>query len=277
MAMVIDFDNPKTFPEELGNWDICFENMIRSKMKEEHATETGRMMLLLNDMHIRELPIVTDFLNAHMDCEVAVCHCSRILDIGLIKKEGLIIDGGQGSVADSRIRKLLSSIGVDKEMEEAIMVNVYAYWDRDKGSRTECVHFQVNRDYINRDCAASSYALNLGGEVLRRAISRCSENLYEQEPYKRLWIWGTPCIVKFKCKLGDVHETYRASLLEEIVKYNIVTKIYNCEYKFEFPGMISGRVRPENIIAIEEIKGFVEMQEEYEPPGFYDELKYKAK
>ena len=39
--------------------------------------------------------------------------------------------------------------------------------------------------------------------------------------------------------------------------------------------MTTGNVPPENIISIEEIQNFIEIQGEYEDEGFYDELKKK--
>ena len=161
-------------------------------------------------------------------------------------------------------------------MSETVMSKVYSCWDWGGEQRTECVHFQVDRNTIYKDARSSAFARNLGGEVLEAAIVECGSHLYTTEPYKRLWIWGTPCIVKFKCKLADIHPTRRALLLAEIVKYSIVTKLFCRHYEFSFTGMTTGSVPPENIISVEEIKGFTELQEQYELcPGFYDELKPK--
>ena len=50
--------------------------------------------------------------------------------------------------------------------------------------------------------------------------------MYKKEPYKRLWIMGSPSVITFKVKLGDIHEIYRDSLIAEIVKYNITKRSF---------------------------------------------------
>lgn len=133
----------------------------------------------------------------------------------------------------------------------------------------QCVN-EMTFDYFPDTYKAS--AINLGGEILRWSIEGINKDLYKQEPYKRLWILGKPCIVKFKCKLSEIYENFRVSLIAEIVEYFIVTKMYGFSYEFEFMGMTIGSVPPENIISIEEIENFIEIQGEYEDEGFYSEL-----
>lgn len=100
------------------------------------------------------------------------------------------------------------------------------------------------------------------------------KNPYKEEPYKRLWILGKPSIVKFKCKLSEIHDMCRNEMIAEIVKCFITTKMFSCPYEFEVTGMTTSSVAPENILSIEEIRGFVQMQEKYPDfEGFYDELK----
>lgn len=85
---------------------------------------------------------------------------------------------------------------------------------------------------------------------------------------------GTPSVITFRIKLGDIHETYRNRLIAEIVKYNITKDLFGFDYEFEFTGMTVGDVPPQNILNIEEIKNYIQMQEKYpDYEGFYDELK----
>lgn len=81
-------------------------------------------------------------------------------------------------------------------------------------------------------------------------------------------------VITFRIKLGDIHETYRNRLIAEIVKYNITKDLFGFDYEFEFTGMTVGDVPPQNILNIEEIKNYIQMQEKYpDYEGFYDELK----
>lgn len=274
MTRIIDFDSPSSFPEELGVWDADFENYIRHSIEQKSTFTPHALKNQLLDLHTDEMPIVTDYLKSHVTAEVAVCHCSRIMDIGKLRAEGLNTGGGRRAAADARLRDLLAQIGLKSDDTEKVMSKVYYYWDRDKEQRTASVHFFFDKNLVYRDDQTNAFALNLGGEILRWAIEGCGNSLYKTEPYKRLWILGAPCIVKFKCRLENIHPMKRAPLVAEIVNYYISTKLFHCPYEFAFTGMTTGPVPSEDIISIEEITGFIEMQEKYEEyTGFYDELK----
>lgn len=271
---VIDFDDPYTFPASLGNWDEAFETMIRSKVHLHEVTQSWQIKHQLQDLRIDEMPIVIDFISANQDAEVAVCHVTRLLDKNQILQEGLVTGGGRGSVAEKRLKALLERIGLGEDKIDEVFTHIYYYWDRDKKQRTESVHFMFDKKQIYKDGKANIFAINLGGEILRWALESIDYELYKQEPYKRLWIEGIPYIVKFRCRLSDVHELCRNAMIAEIVKYNIVTRIYGYPYEFEFTGMTNGFIPAENIISVEKIEGYIEMQEKYpEYAEFYEEMK----
>lgn len=272
--MIIDFDNPDTFPASLGSWDESFANMIRKNVSLEGVTEGWQIEHQLQDLHIEEMPIVTEFVASNPDTEVIVCHVTRLRNENHILEEGLRTEGGRDSVAETRIRLLLEHIGLDKTKIDEVFTHIYHLWERDKEQRTKSVHFMFDKNHIYQDDMANHFAMNLGGEILRWSIEAVGSDLYKQEPYKRLWIEGTPSIVRFKCKLSDLHEVCRDDVIAEIVKYFIVTKMYGYSHEFDFTGMTNDSVPAENIVSIEEIKGFIEMQEKYPDfEGFYDELK----
>lgn len=274
MQRIIDFDDPTTFPASLGSWDESFENMIRSKISLEGVTEGWQIEHQLQDLRIGEMPIVTEFVSANSDMKVVVCHVTRLLDKEIIMQEGLVTGGGRGSVAEKRLKALLEHIGLDKSGIDEVFKHIYYYWDRDKKQRTESVHFMFDKSQVYKDDMANNFAISLGGEILRWSLEAIDRDLYKTEPYKRLWIEGTPSIVKFKCRLSDVHEICRNAMMAEIVKYFIVTRMYGYPYEFEFTGMTNSSIPAEDIVSIEEIKGFIEMQEKYPDfEGFYDELK----
>lgn len=273
MGKLIDFDNSDTFPKELQMWDAGFEKYIKNEISLENVKEWWQIKTQLEPLHLEREKIVTEFLKNNMDTEVAVYHCTRILNEDDYLKQGIVISGGRGSLEEKRIRKLFSEVKIPEDMIEKIFEHIYKIWDRDKQSRTTAVHFFSDKKHIYDEVTASTFAINLGGEIVRWSMEAVDINLYKQEPYKRLWILGKPCIIKFKCKLSDIAETKRDLLIAEIVNYFIVTKMYGYPYRVEFTGMTTGNVPPENIISIEEIKNFIEIQGEYEDEGFYDELK----
>ena len=134
--------------------------------------------------------------------------------------------------------------------------------------------FFIDKSQVYKNDQLNYFAVNLGGEILRWSLKAMDRDLYKEEPYKRLWIMGTPCVITFKVKLDDIYETDRNSLIAEIVKYNIMKDIFGFDYEFKFTGMTVGDVPPENILSIEEIRDYIHMQEKYpDYKGFYDELK----
>lgn len=273
MHMIIDYDDPNTFPASLGSWDESFENFIRSKINLEGVTEGWQIEHQLQDLRIGEMPIVTDFVSANPNEEVIVCHVTRLLDKEIIMREGLVTGGGRCSVAEKRLRALLEHIGLDKSKTDEVFTHIYHYWDRDKKQRTESVHFLFDKSMVYKDDMVNVFAINLGGEILRWSLEDIDCDIYKREPYKRLWIEGTPSIVKFKCRLSDVHEICRNAMVAEVVKYFIMTRMYGYPYEFSFTGMTNSSVPAGNIVSIEEIEGFIEMQEKYPDfEGFYNEL-----
>lgn len=94
-------------------------------------------------------------------------------------------------------------------------------WNRDKQSRTKSVHFFLDKNQVYKDDQLNHFAINLGGEILRWSLDAIDRELYKEEPYKCLWILGSPSVITFKVKLSDIHESCRNSLIAEIVKYNI--------------------------------------------------------
>ena len=271
---MIDFDNPNTFPNELKNWGTEFEKMVLRRVNTANIEERWQIEHLLQDIRIGESQLVTDFVKENMDTEIAVCHCARILDENEYWKHGLVTAGGENNAGEKRLRKLLVDIGLDDDKIEEVFSHAHYLWNRDKQSRTKSVHFFVDKSQVYKDDQLNHFAINLGGEILRWSLDAIDRELYKEEPYKRLWIMGTPSVITFKVKLGDIHEIYRNSLIAEIVKYNITKDLFGFDYEFEFTGMTVGDVPPQNILSIEEIKNYIQMQEKYpDYEGFYDELK----
>lgn len=271
---MIDFDNPNTFPKELKNWGTEFEKMILRRVNMDNIEEWWQIEHQLQDIRIGESKLVKDFVKENMDTEIAVCHCTRILDENEYWKHGLVTAGGENSAGEKRLRKLLVDIGLDDDKIEEVFSHVYYLWNRDKQSRTKSVHFFADKSQVYKDDQLNHFAINLGGEILRWSLEAIDRELYKKEPYKRLWIMGTPSVITFKVKLSDIHEIYRNSLIAEIVKYNITKYLFGFDYEFEFTGMTVGDVPPQNILSIEVIKDYIQMQEKYSDyEGFYDELK----
>lgn len=276
MCMLIDFDNPSSFPKELLELGYEIEKSIRREISLEDVKEGWKIGEQLNRLRIDKDSRVEQFVQINENAEIAVCHCTRILNEDTFWKNGIVISGGEDSAEEKRIKELLVMIGVPDEQVRAVISKARFYWDRDRELRTECVHFFLGKKIVCKDATIRNFAASLGGEILQFAMEGVESGLYKREPYKRLWIWGIPSVIKFKCKLKNIHEHSRTAVIAEAVKYIIIKQILNCPYEFDFTGMTMGAVPPEDIISIEEIKDFVKLQEQYEDDGFYDELKMQA-
>ena len=110
---MIDFDNPNTFPKELKNWGTEFEMIILRRVNTDNIEEWWQIEHQLQDIRIGESKLVTDFVKENMDTELAVCHCTRILDENEYWKHGLVTAGGENNAGEKRLRKLFVDIGLE--------------------------------------------------------------------------------------------------------------------------------------------------------------------
>ena len=263
---IIDFENPLTFPQELTsirlNDYVADETMI---IKNRQWWEIAERLHSLKLEYSNEVKV---YIQNHSDDEIIVNHCSRILSIDEFRYEGLII-GGVSSSEEKRIRHYLKIIELDEASINNVMDKVQTLWSRDGKQRTKSVHFFVPYNLAYEDDQINAFALNLGGEVLRWAIESIGTDLYKQEPYKRLWLLGQPSIVRFKVSWGNLDDSCRNRIVSEIIMHTLATQM-NVPYYFQFTGMTSSNIPPQNILSIDEIKDFVRIQEKHsEYKGFY--------
>ncbi len=271
---MIDFDNPGTYPNEIKDWVLSNMNLFMSMIPEGRRTEGWQIAHILDDMRLGEYQFVLDFINVNSDMEFCVWHTTRIEHEEQFWKNGIVVISNDTNLIMNRYKALLLRIGL-KEIEIApIFKKMEYYWHRDTKTRIEMVHFFFPRTYI-KDPRLNIFAINLGGEILRWALRDIDPELYKTEPYKRLWIWGKPCIIKFKCKLKDMNKVLtQKNVIVEIVKYFVITELFKLTYDMNCDGKRIGSVAPEDILAIELIENYIKMQEEFDEfNGFYEELK----
>src|SRR5699024_7509996 len=167
---MIDFDNPNTFPKELKNWGTEFEKMILRRVNTDNIEEWWQIEHQLQDIRIGESKLVTDFVKENMDTEIAVCHCTRILDENEYWRHGLVTAGGENNAGEKRLRKLFVDIGLEDKKIEEVFSHIYYLWNRDKQSRTKSVHFFVDKSQVYKDDQLNHFAINLVGEILRWSL-----------------------------------------------------------------------------------------------------------
>lgn len=265
--MIIDFDNPNTFPLEIKNWVLENRNYFEKLIPQN--SQIWEISSIIQDAYWELNETVLDFIKENTNTEFCVWHCTRIDNISKYRNEGIIDISKDSDSAKERYALLLTSIGLVQSDISVILEKMQIYWKRDF-LRTDTVHFFYAKEQIENP-TINIFAINLGGEILRWALLGIDKKLYKKEPYKRLWIRGTPCIVKFKCKLKDMIKTTQEHSIIEIIKHFVITEIFDLPYKIECTGTRIGFVAPNDILSIEEIDDFVKMQEQFdEYKNFYE-------
>lgn len=266
---MIDFDNPASFPNEIRHWVLSNSDHFMSILGKTGANSSNQLKSRLQDMRLGDYPFIRQFVAANGDIELAVWHATRIEDIESFTRDGITL-AGHDTAYEERLINLFHRIGLSEAQINAVLCHMNYYWDRDT-ERVEMVHFFADRQFVYEDDQLNAFALNLGGECVRWAIQNISPDLYRSEPYKRLWIWGSPSIIQFKCKLEDLPSYIRGNIPAEIASYFVATEVFDLPYEFRFTGKKCGSVLPQDIIQIEEISNFIKMQEQYsEFKDFYN-------
>ena len=266
---MVDLDDFSTYPEEIRDWVLKNGEWFKQTISRETA-KGRRIEKIIEDMKLAHESFVLDFIHRNACMEVCVWHATRIEDEKQFFDNGLLIIGAENP--RRRYCDLFRRIGLQEADMKPIFKEMEKLWRRCEVTRVKAIHFFAQKS-LSEDLQMSYFAVNIGGEVLRWALESVDKDLHKAEPYKRLWILGKPCIIKFKCKLGDMYELSRIRVVIELVKYFVITELYASTYEIECDGFCTVSIPPENIVTIEEMKNFIETQEAYGYKGFYDELK----
>lgn len=270
---MIDLDNPLTYPFDIKEWVINMKSYFLQKIPFNSYEHDYEIIHQLWDMHIEEQPFIQNYIQHNSNTEFTMWHNTRIEKKESYLENGILSFGGDIQQAQERIAKLLERIGINDPDKSILLDKIKYFWKRDGDTRTNAVHFFLSKSQIH-DPQLMEFSSNLGGECVRWGMCSISSELYRQEPYKRLWICGTPCSIKFKSKLKDIDLFSQEHIVREIAYYFVMNCIYNLPYIPEDTGHRIGNVPAEDILCIEEIQNFIEEQEVFEEyQNFYDELK----
>lgn len=265
---MIDFDEPKTFPIEIQQWVVENKKTIMKYIPEKVFGKGWEISAVLEDCSlILDFPEIFELFDKQ-NFSLCVWHATRILNREKILEEGKLIRKNN-EYAKKEITSLLKCISVSDKMIEKITDKASFYIRRDEQRRGN-IYFFFGENYIDNP-GVNAFALNVGGELLRWALNAINKELYKQEPYKRLWIIGEPCIIKFKVKFSDLDEHSKRIIVKEIVNYFIVIEMFGLEYDFECTGSQKGSVLPKDIIEIKRIDEYENYQiiNGFEDSDFY--------
>lgn len=223
---MIDFDNPSTYPNEIKSWVLDNMEYFKSLVPEGNYTEDWQVAHILDDKRLEESNFVSDFIQNNCNTEFCVWHVTRIENEEQFRNNGIVAMSKDITQSEERVKKLFRSIGLNKDEMEPILKKIEYYWKRDKDSRLGTVHFFFAKEHI-KDPKLNRFAINLGGEIVCWGLDGIDDKLYRREPFKRLWIWGKPSIIKFRCKLKDMDRRIQEHIGVELVKYLDITELFN--------------------------------------------------
>lgn len=263
---MIDFDHPDTFPQKIKNWVSENKNYFAKLLQSESEIDVSDVVKLLKEKCQSEsfiLKFIHEYIMENKESEFIVHHATRIQKETDFTQSGIVPVAKDHIQFDQRIKSLLKSIGVNADKISLIMNNVSYYLDRDQYTRVDTVHYFLSKEQI-KDGSINVYALNLGGEILRWSIAMLDRNLYQKDPYKKLWIMGTPCMITFKIKLMDMDPMCQIRVISEMMIYYAIADHLKVPYRIRGIGFKSEAVNAADILRIERIDDFVAMQEEFE-------------
>lgn len=260
---MVNFNDSETYPNEIKNWVLNNFGTLKSIIsKNDNAIPDLKRNIVKNGKLDAET-FVSDFIQRNNDLEFCLWHATRIQNEDQILNNGIVALNRNTDQNKIKYIKLFESVGLTVSEMEPILKKMECYWNRDKESRLETVHFFFPESMIE-DPQINIFAINIGGEIVRWAIEDIDPNLYRQEPYKRLWILGKPCIIQFKSDLEKMTCGTQESIILELIMHYVYKFLLNSSYGMECTGYQLGSVLPQNILDVKEIKNYIKIQEKFE-------------
>ena len=260
---MIDFDDVSTYPDDIRKWVIERKNFFLNIVPIHSYEFNYEIINKLQDVWFDVIPEFVEFQNKYHDTEVTGWHITRIEDLDAFRKQGILTINGDVKEGIKRFDYYLNKrLKVNNDVYRIIIEEAKYYWNRDSG-RTRNVCFFFTKAKTIDDPQAMIFAANLGGEILNWSLNALGGEAYRKEPYKRLWIWGEPCRVKFKAQLKTMEEETQSHIIRELVFYFAMKDIYGCEYIPDDTGEKRGAVSSDSILQIEKIENYEDIMSQF--------------
>lgn len=260
---MIDLDDVSTYPDDIRKWVIERQNFFLNIVPIHSYEFNYEIITKLHGIWFNGIPEFVEFLNKYQDTEVTGWHITRIEDLDAFRKQGILTMNGDIDAGIKRLDYYLNKkLKVDNDVYRIITEKAKCYWNRDDG-RTKSVYFFFTKINTIGDPKAMMFAANLGGETLRWALKALDKEAYRKEPYKRLWIWGEPCRVKFKAQLKEMNESTQSYIIRELALYFAMKDIYGCDYFPAYTGEKRGNICPDSILQIERIEKYEHIMSQF--------------
>lgn len=167
--MMIEVDKIETYPLFFINYLDQNKNKFRNSLNNRH------------DLKIDEY--IIEMFN---DLEIAVFHCTNLVNPITVKEYGLLLFNSDKKT----LRKILSENFKNKEMKERILIDK-------KQNRGDTVHFVFSFKLVKYGSGISPLLSNFGGEI-------ATEFCYNKND---LIVKTTPYIIKFRIQISQLFYT----------------------------------------------------------------------
>lgn len=265
---MIDLDDVSTFPDCIREWVTDKRDFFLRVIPVGSYNFDYEIIHKLQNLRIDEMSEFKEIYSLYQDTDFTGWHITRVENIDNYCKQGILTVGWEINKGIERLNYYFNKvIKIEKIIYDKIVDEAKFLWNRDNGRKNNVCFFFTKAQTIN-DVQAMMFAANLGGEILNWSLNAVDSDLYRTEPYKRLWIWGTPCRVKFKAKLKEMYEDTASRLIREIMFYYVMKDIYGFDYIPSDTGEKQGDVIPENILKIEHIENYEKIMSQC--PEFHD-------
>lgn len=260
---MIDLDDVSTYPVDIRKWVIERKNFFPNIVPAHSYEFDYEIIHKLQDVWFDEIPEFVEFQKKYQYTEFTGWHITRIEDLDAFRKQGILTMNGDIDEGMKRLDYYLSEkLKVDNDAHRIIAEKAKFYWNRDVG-RIRNVCFFFTKTKTIGDPQAMMFAASLGGETLRWSIKALGKEAYRKEPYKRLWIWGEPCRVKFKAQLKEMEKRTQSHIIRELVFYFAMKDIYGCDYIPDDTGEKRGEVSSDCILQIDKIENYEDIMSQF--------------
>lgn len=260
---MIDFDDVSTYPDNIRKWVNDKRNFFLNIVPIHSYEFDYEIIHKLQDIWFDGIPEFVEFKNKYQDTEFTGWHIMRIEDLDAFRKQGILTLNGDIDEGVKRLDYYLTkNLNIDDNAYRIIIEKAKYYWNRDAG-RTRNVCFFFTKINTIGDPQAMMFAANLGGEILNLSIEALDSEAYRKEPYKRLWIWGEPCRVKFRAQLKTMEERTQSHIIRELIFYFVMKDIYGFDYMPDDTGEKQGSVSSDNILQIEKIESYEDIMSQF--------------
>lgn len=241
--MIIDVNNPATFPTEIENLvfnyiDEMPSDAISQLNNIENGVTDGSPKYYFDKIGAPSL--YDSILPLFKGCSLRCYHATRVLDEKTILNNGLLLNDWNNYSVILREALELTAIP-ETDIENAITLA-----KKEQERKTQDIPPVIcfySSSFM--DCIPETFCCNVGGEIARWALEDKMPDVFE-----KLKNIGTPVVVECALPLDDIEWPWIEEIVYFIVYFYAEKKLWNRNYTIKFEGRIKRNIKPSEIVRI---------------------------